>query len=108
MAGKILDVTDANWQADVVANDKPVVIDFWAPWCAPCRALAPIFDSVASSFDGELTFAKVNIDESPAIAEKFGVRGIPHLLVVRGGEEVATLDGRTKTRLASQLEDILA
>lgn len=86
MAGDhVFEVTADNWQSDVVGSDVPVVVDFWAEWCGPCRAIAPILDEIAGEKDGQVKVAKVNVDDHQDLAAEFKVRGIPTLLVMKGG-----------------------
>ena len=87
MAGTLTsDVTDNNFQAEVIEADTPVLVDFWAPWCGPCRTMAPIFDRAAKELEPRARFAKVNVDEEPAIAARFGIRGIPTLIAFEKGK----------------------
>ena len=86
-------ITTDRFEADVLGSDIPVLIDFWAPWCGPCRAVAPVLDQIAAEYAGRLTVAKVNVDEEPGIAEMFGVRSIPTLVVVTGREVMAATTG---------------
>ena len=87
MAGSnTLEFTEANFDAEVMSSDQPVLVDFWAPWCAPCRAVGPTVDAVADEHAGNAKVGKVNIDEHPAIAAKFGVQSIPTIIVVKNGE----------------------
>jgi thioredoxin 1 len=86
-------VTDAEFEQTVLQADKPVIVDFWAPWCGPCRAIAPILDKLAGEYEGRLTIAKVNTDEQSRWAGQFGIQGIPTLIVFKNGQEVERLVG---------------
>src|SRR5712692_10914750 len=93
MSGKIMDVTDANFQGEVVSADTPVLVDFWASWCAPCRMLAPTVEAIAEDFAGKIKVTKLNVDENPNTAAKYSIRGIPTLLLFQNGAVVETLVG---------------
>jgi len=82
-----VEITDSNWEA-LIAGDKPVVIDFWAEWCGPCRMIAPIIDETAKEYEGKVVVGKVNIDENSQVTAHFGIRNIPTLLFFKGGELV--------------------
>src|SRR5467141_4804482 len=82
----IVEVTDANFDSDVLKSDKPVLIDFWAPWCGPCRAIAPIVEELAGEYAGKLKIVKLNVDDNPRTPARYGVRGIPNLLLFKNGE----------------------
>ena len=82
----IVEVTDANFDQEVLKSEQPVLIDFWAVWCGPCRALAPIVDEVAQSYTGKVKVMKMNVDENPGTPGRYGIRGIPTLLIFKGGQ----------------------
>jgi len=87
MAGAgVLEVSDATFEQEVLRSEQPVLVDFWAVWCGPCRAIAPMVDSLATSYAGKLKVAKVNVDENNATPSRYGIRGIPTLLLFKGGK----------------------
>lgn len=86
-------VSDASFDSDVLKADKPVLVDYWAEWCGPCKMIAPILDEVSKSYDGRLQIAKMNVDENSEVPARFGIRGIPTLMLFKGGELVATKVG---------------
>jgi len=106
--GKITEVGDSNFEAEVTRSDLPVLIDFWAPWCGPCKSIAPIVEELAGEYEGRLKVAKLNVDENPATASRFGVRGIPNLLILKAGTVKDQLVGAVpKSRLVNAIEKAL-
>ncbi|MDR3005046.1 MAG: thioredoxin TrxA [Acidovorax sp.] len=86
-------ISDASFEADVLQSSTPVLVDYWAEWCGPCKMIAPILDDVAGTYEGKLSIAKMNVDENRDIPAKFGIRGIPTLMLFKNGELVATKVG---------------
>jgi thioredoxin len=98
-------VTDANFKTAVLDSKTPVVVDFWAEWCGPCRQIAPSLEELANEYDGKLTIAKVNIDENPQVPMKYGVRGIPTLMIFQHGQVAATKVGALpKTKIKEWID----
>jgi thioredoxin 1 len=110
MASELVNhVTDANFDQEVLKSDKAVLIDFWAPWCAPCRAIAPLIDELAGEYAGRLKVVKLNVDDNPETPARYGVRGIPNLLIIRGGQVKEQIVGAVpKSHLVRAVDSALA
>ncbi len=103
-----INVSDNEFEAEVLQNDGPVMVDFWAEWCGPCKALSPLVDELATEMGEKLKVVKVNIDESPEAPTKYGVRGIPTLMVFQGGKLVDTrVGGMSKSQLNEWVESVI-
>ena len=108
MSDKITHLTSDTFKNAVSSSATPLLVDFWAPWCGPCKAIAPVLDELASEFEGKLSIAKVNIDENEAIAAEYGIRAIPTMLLFKGGKVIEQIVGMLpkatlKTKLAAQV-----
>ena len=102
-------ISDATFESDVIQSDKPVLVDYWAEWCGPCKMIAPILDEVAGQYGDKLQVAKMNVDENREIPAKFGIRGIPTLMLFKNGELAATKVGAmSKAQLTAFLEQQLS
>tara|TARA_R110002126_G_scaffold3477_1_gene19801 strand:+ start:6170 stop:6496 length:327 start_codon:yes stop_codon:yes gene_type:complete len=107
--GKALEFTDSNFEAEVLNSDKPVLVDFWAEWCGPCRMIGPVVEEMAGEYDGKAKIGKVNVDNNPEISVKYGIRSIPALLIFKNGEVVDQIVGAVpKPHLTKQLDAQLA
>ena len=106
MATKI--VTDASFDADVLKSDIPVIVDFWAEWCGPCRMVAPILEEISGEYDGKIVIAKLNVDEAPQNASKYGVSAIPTMLIFKDGAPVHSMVGfKPKAELKKAIDEVL-
>jgi thioredoxin 1 len=98
-------ITDASFEGDVIKSDRPVLVDYWAAWCGPCKAIAPLLDEIAKDYGTRLQVAKINVDENREVPAKFGIRGIPTLMLFKGGKTAAThVGGLTKAQLTAFLD----
>jgi len=103
-----LEFTDANFQETVLDSEKLAVVDFWAPWCGPCKMVGPIIDELSKEYDGQVSIGKVNVDENPGISQKYGVRNIPTILFIKNGEVVDKQVGAVpKNALAKKIQEQL-
>jgi thioredoxin 1 len=109
MSDFVIHTSDENFETDVLASELPVLVDFYADWCAPCRRLAPVIDELAEEYDGDLRFVKVNVDDNVSLAVQFGIQSIPTLIFFKGGQEVAKAVGAPpKPRLVEEILQVLA
>ena len=107
MSGSTLTITQANFQTEVLQSKTPVLVDFWAEWCAPCRALAPMLNELAEKYSGKFTVAKVNVDQDQSLAAQYGILNIPTLIFFKGGEEVDRVVGvQPKSQLDAKIQKL--
>jgi thioredoxin 1 len=108
MSKNTIAITDVSFEQDVLQSDLPVLVDFWAEWCGPCKMLSPILDEIAEQYQGKLKVAKLDIDENPATPQRYGVRGIPTLILFKGGNIEATKVGAlSKSQLSAFIDSTL-
>lgn len=106
--GNITEVGDHNFEDEVLKSNLPVLVDFWAPWCGPCKSIAPIVAEIAAEYEGKLKVAKLNVDDHPATASRYGIRGIPNLIILKAGTVKEQIVGAVpKARLVSAIEKAL-
>ncbi len=105
MAGKLVKVSDSDFDATVLKSDKPVFVDFWATWCPPCRRIAPFVEELANDYDGRAVVVKVDVDESVDVASRFGITSLPTLMVFKGGKPVESVAGAIPKEHMAQMLD---
>ena len=109
MSEHVKEFTDDNFDAEVLKNDKPVLVDFWAPWCMPCKALAPTIEELATEYEGKVVIGKLNSDEHPKMASTWDVRGLPTVMVFQGGKVVESVFGlNSKAKYVSVIDGLLS
>ena len=108
MSDSVINVTDISFEEEVLNSEMPVIVDYWAEWCGPCKMIAPILDEVANEYKGKLTVAKINIDENQATPQKYAVRGIPTLMIFKNGEVAGTKVGAvSKSQLSAFIDSVV-
>lgn len=108
MAEGILDIDDGSFDAEIMQSDKPALVDFWAPWCGPCKAIGPVIESLAGAFGEQVKFAKCNVDDNPVTPGKFGIKAIPTLIFFKDGQVVDQITGMVaKSKLEEAIQKIL-
>jgi thioredoxin 1 len=108
MAGNVAEISDADFEAEVLKSSLPVLVDFWAPWCGPCKSIAPVLEEIARDFAGKLKIVKVNVDENPKTPTSYNVKGIPNLVFFKGGKVVEQVIGAVpKDQLLNAINKIL-
>ncbi len=108
MAEGILDIDDGSFDTEIMQSDKPVLVDFWAPWCGPCKAIGPVIESLADAFGDQVKFAKCNVDDNPVTPGKFGIKAIPTLIFFKDGEVVDQITGMVaKSKLEETIQKMI-
>ena len=108
MADGVIEISDGNFDDEVLKADKPVLVDFWAPWCGPCKAIGPVIEELATAYEGKVKFAKCNVDDNPVTPTKFSVQAIPTLIIFQGGQIAEQITGMVpKAKLEAALNKVL-
>ena len=105
MSEHVTETSDRTFEADVLQSNKPVLVDFWAVWCTPCRMIAPIVEAVAQKYDGSARVAKLNVDDNPSVSQRYGIKGIPTLILFKNGREEERIVGATSEQAISRIID---
>ena len=105
MSEHVNEVSDSSFERDVLQSDRPVLVDFWAAWCAPCRMLAPTVEAVAQNFQGTASVVKLNVDDNPQVSQRYGIKGIPTLILFKNGKEEERVVGATSKEAISRMID---
>lgn len=106
-SNELVILKDSTFEQEVLKSDTPVLVDFWAVWCGPCKAIAPFVDDLATKYKGKLKVAKMDVDENQAVAQQYGIRSIPTLLFFKGGKVVDTVIGSDKTKLEQSVQKVI-
>jgi thioredoxin 1 len=108
MSESLMEIVDANFESNVLQAEKPTLVDFWAPWCGPCRAIAPIVEELAEKFGSQMAFAKCNVDDNPVTPVKYGIKAIPTLLFFKEGQLAGQITGMAdRAKLEAAIENVL-
>ncbi len=108
MAENVMEVNDSSFDAEILQTEMPVLVDFWAPWCGPCKAIAPVVQDLAETFGDKIKFAKCNVDDNPVTPGKYGIRAIPTLILFKGGDVVDQITGMVaKSKLEEAIQSVL-
>jgi thioredoxin 1 len=108
MSGKTIQISDSNFKTEVLESQIPAMVDFWAPWCGPCKAISPVVEELADEYEGKIKLFKVNVDDNPNIAAQYGIRAIPTLIFFKGGQQMNQITGAvSKDSLKQALSELL-
>jgi thioredoxin 1 len=108
MAGNIIEVTDSSFEQEVLQSDLPVLVDFWAPWCGPCRAIAPVVEELSTDYESKLKVAKCNVDDNPKVPGKYGIRAIPTLIIFKSGNVSEQITGAVaKSQITAAIDKVV-